>query len=505
MTPSKFPTQKATRILVQGRHWRPLLRVCAGLSQMFDAYVKRFLVFDEFWFYFLSLPVPGRRLAWLVKDFFSALARGSREPYYNTTDARNMELNKNANKKFSKHGLSYGAQQPCQREIQRIHGARAQARIRQVSSRLASFGVDPVSDRWRRWVTSGLKHLGSGLHRRWLQAVPRQLCRRCRRLDPEEPAGTEGGGWNAKGDSNWITMAMCLCHALVWWWMNRRFREMELDPIIASLTSTGMGFLESRFDESKSEKGLHQIRLADFLSPNWKKRKGHGGAFSSSCVSSYFGASNNGGRTKQWKKSHDDKWTSGDGCKRFDGWNHAGAMRYYGRQHSKMRLWARKLWFFQEADKLFQYSKAHTQYVDRSHILNLSKPPILWCRSSHPRNTEADSRQLGGRMNTYCRVGSNTRSFHKRLCTGIAPETNRHNTCPHQTCPQGQRRLVLSKLIYCFTTAYISSQSLTSWIFDAAYVSSACADGSASTAFCSAISSDPYACAGCGHSDFFAI
>ena len=49
-------------------------------------------------------------------------------------------------------------------------------------------------------------------------------------------------------------------------------------------------------------------------------------------------------------------------------------MRYYGWQHSKMRLKARKRWFFQEADKLFQYSEAHTQNVDRSHILNLSKP-----------------------------------------------------------------------------------------------------------------------------------
>ena len=44
----------------------------------------------------------------------------------------------------------HGAQQDCQRDIQRKHGARAQGGIRQVSSCLASPGADHLSDGWRR-------------------------------------------------------------------------------------------------------------------------------------------------------------------------------------------------------------------------------------------------------------------------------------------------------------------------------------------------------------------
>ena len=61
---------------------------------------------------------------------------GCRAPYYDTTDARNMELNKIANDKFNEH-----------------HMARAQAGIRQVSSCL-SPGTDHCSDGWRRESSS---------------------------------------------------------------------------------------------------------------------------------------------------------------------------------------------------------------------------------------------------------------------------------------------------------------------------------------------------------------
>ena len=60
---------------------------------------------------------------------------------------------------------------------------------------------------------------------------------------------------------------------------NRRFQEIKLDPIISSITVVGF-FLESRFDESKSEKGLHEICFANFTCPNLKRHEGHAGAFS---------------------------------------------------------------------------------------------------------------------------------------------------------------------------------------------------------------------------------
>ena len=79
-------------------------------------------------------------------------------------------------------------------DSQRIHGARAQGGIQQVSSCLALPGAD---HRWRPLVARGLQHLGSGLRgggsRRQAAAVILS-CRRRRLSDPEEPAGAEGEG-----------------------------------------------------------------------------------------------------------------------------------------------------------------------------------------------------------------------------------------------------------------------------------------------------------------------
>ena len=69
---------------------------CAGLFQNCDAYVMSFLVFDEFLIFFSSgsLVCSCQGLRRLFVSF------GCRAPYYETTDAGNMEFDI-VNEKFN--------------------------------------------------------------------------------------------------------------------------------------------------------------------------------------------------------------------------------------------------------------------------------------------------------------------------------------------------------------------------------------------------------------------
>ena len=103
-------------------------------------------------------------------------------------------------------------------------------------------------------------------------------------------------------------------------------------------------FLESCFDESKtwSEKSLHEIRFANFVCPHWIRRRGHGGAFSCSCISSCFVASNKGVRTQRWML----KWAESDrtinvtvpfSCQQFKDWFNALCSVYWNNAAQSLR------------------------------------------------------------------------------------------------------------------------------------------------------------------------
>ena len=109
-----------------------------------------------------------------------------------------MELNQNANEKFSEYmahelNLKYGT--------------------RQVSSCLASPALIPFPTD----SADGLQHLGSGLRRLRRQAAAVILsCRRHRRSDHEKPAGAEGTQGGAAMLKEIPTEQQRQCHVLVW-------------------------------------------------------------------------------------------------------------------------------------------------------------------------------------------------------------------------------------------------------------------------------------------------
>ena len=88
----------------------------------------------------------------------------------------------------------------------------------------------------------------------------------------------------------------------LWEWLvqkntsfNMCFLEMELDLIIALITEMvfcRVAFRRVQKWKRPSRNPVHQLCLI--------RRRGHGGSFSCSCVSSCFCAWNNGGRTKRW-------------------------------------------------------------------------------------------------------------------------------------------------------------------------------------------------------------
>ena len=136
----------------------------AGFFQICESFITRFLVFDDFLFYFLFL------------------ARGSQDwpPGFLVRDDGRQK---------------HGAKKDFQREIQRKHGLRAQAGMRQISSCLVSLCADLLSDGWRRWVVRGLQHFGSSLRRRQRQAAAVILsCHSRRQSDSEKRSGTEREG-----------------------------------------------------------------------------------------------------------------------------------------------------------------------------------------------------------------------------------------------------------------------------------------------------------------------
>ena len=122
--------------------------------------VTLFLVFDKFLNYFLALPSPWHTILFLSlvgsweglwQDYFSALVAG--------------------------HPTTRRMPPHCQREIQRIIGARAQDRIRKVfptsppQRRLTQTHVLTDGAAGKRWVARGLPQVASGQRRRRRQTA----------------------------------------------------------------------------------------------------------------------------------------------------------------------------------------------------------------------------------------------------------------------------------------------------------------------------------------------
>ena len=113
-----------------------------------------FLLFDEF--YSTSCPWQALAVGRAFEDYLSALAspgRSGYRAYYERTDSRNIKLNQI---------------QDCQREIQRMSGAQAQAdylKFPPPSRRQRAPALFPTDG------ACGLQHLGSCLHRLLLQAA----------------------------------------------------------------------------------------------------------------------------------------------------------------------------------------------------------------------------------------------------------------------------------------------------------------------------------------------